>query len=46
MSIVRAFLLSGYSEPFRLNRHSYGGGVMAYVKNDLFYTCRCDLEQP
>ena len=39
-------LLSGYSEPFRLDRNSHGGGVMAYVKRDLFCTRRRDLEQP
>ena len=38
--------LSGYSEPFRLDRSSHGGGVMAYVKSDLFCTRRRDLEQP
>jgi len=37
--------LSGYSEPFRLDRNSFGGGVMAYVKSDLFYTRRRDLEK-
>ena len=38
--------LSGYSEPFSLDRNSHGGGVMAYVKIDLFCTRRRDLEQP
>ena len=38
--------LSGYSEPFRLDRNSHGGGVMAYVKRDLFCTRRRDLEKP
>jgi len=38
--------LSGYSEPFRLDRNSHGDGVMAYVKRDLFCTRRRDLEQP
>ena len=38
--------LSGYSEPFRLDRNYHGGvGVMAYVKRDLFCTRRRDLEQ-
>ena len=37
--------LSGYSEPFRLDRNSHGGGVMAYVKRDLFCTRRRDLEK-
>jgi len=36
----------GYSEPFRLDRNFHGGGVRAYVKRDLFCTCRRDLEQP
>jgi len=38
--------LSGYSEPFHLERNSHGGDVMAYVKRDLFCTRRRDLEQP
>ena len=29
----------------RLDRNSHGGGVMAYVKRDLFCTRRRDLEQ-
>jgi len=37
--------LSGSSEPFRFDRNSHGGGVMAYVKSDLFCTRRRDLEQ-
>jgi len=37
--------LSGYSEPFRLDRNSHGGGVMAYVKSGLFCNRRRDLEK-
>jgi len=38
--------LSGYSEPFRFDQNSHGGGIMAYMKRDLFCTHRRDLEQP
>ena len=28
--------LNGYADPFRLGRDRHGGGVLAYVKNDIF----------
>jgi len=36
--------LYGYLKPFRLDRNSHGGGVMAYVKSDILCTRRFDLE--
>jgi len=36
--------LYGYLKPFRLDRNSLGGGVMAYVKSDILCTRMFDLE--
>ena len=29
------FLINGYSEPFRIDRNSQGGGIMLYVREDI-----------
>ena len=29
------FLIDGYSQPYRLDRNKYGGGVMIYVREDI-----------
>ena len=29
------FFIQGYSEPFRLDRNSNGGGLLVYVKEDI-----------
>jgi len=36
--------LNGYADPFRLDRNRHGGGVLAYVKNDIFCVRRFDYE--
>jgi len=36
--------LNGYADPFGLDRNRHGGGVLAYVKNDIFCVRRCDFE--
>ena len=36
--------LHGCLRPFRLDRNSHGGGVMAYVKSDILCTRKLDLE--
>ena len=28
------FYMQGYSSPFRLDRNSYGGGILLYVRED------------
>ena len=28
--------LNGYADPFRLDRNRHGGGILAYVENDIF----------
>ena len=29
------FLLHGYSEPFRLDRNQFGGGLLAFIREDI-----------
>jgi exonuclease III len=29
------FLIEGFTPPFRMDRNSYGGGIMLYVRNDI-----------
>jgi len=36
--------LNGYADPFRLDRNRHGGGVLAYVKNDIFCVRHFDYE--
>ena len=36
--------LNGYAGPFRLHRRRHGGGVLAYVKNDIFCVRHFDYE--
>jgi len=36
--------LNGYADSFRLDRNRHGGGVLAYVKNDIFCVRRFDYE--
>ena len=36
--------LNGYADPFRLDRNRHGGGILAYVKNDIFYVRRFDFK--
>jgi len=38
--------LIGYCDPFRLDRNRYGGGVLAYVKNNIYCVRRFDFESP
>jgi len=38
--------LIGYRDPFRLDRNRHGGGVLAYVKNNIYCVCRFDFESP
>ena len=35
----KQFLVPGYKKPFRLDRNTYGGGVMIYVREDI----PCDI---
>ena len=35
--------LEGFQLPAKLNRNRHGGGVMIYVKNNLYFTVRHDL---
>ena len=37
-------LLEGFSEPIRLDRNCFGGGVMIYVADNLHFKRRLDLE--
>lgn len=37
-------LLPNFSEPYRKDRNSHGGGVMIYLNSDLFHVRRPDLE--
>ena len=32
---IGQFLINGYSEPFRIDRNSQGGGIMLYVREDI-----------
>jgi len=36
--------LIGYADLFRMDRNRHGGGVLAYVKNDIFCVRRFDFE--
>ena len=38
--------LIGYRDPFRLDRNRHGGGVLAYVKNNIYCVRRFDFESP
>ena len=38
--------LIGYRDPFCLDRNRHGGGVLAYVKNDIYWVRRFDFESP
>ena len=29
------FLIGGYGPPYRLNRNSYGGGIVVYAREDI-----------
>jgi len=36
--------LNDYSDPFLLDRNRHGGGVLSYIKNNIFCFCGYDFE--
>jgi len=42
--IYRGPAVNGYSDPFRLDRNRHSGGILAFVKNDIFCVRRYDFE--
>ena len=34
-SPIGHFLLNGYQTPFRLDRNTYGGGILLYFREDI-----------
>jgi len=43
---ANSILLICYRDPFRLDRNRHGGGVLAYVKNNIYCVRRIDFESP
>ena len=43
---ANSILLICYRGPFRLDRNRHGGGVLAYVKNNIYCVRRFDFESP